>query len=97
LAKDRRLGAGKINECSIGLEVGDALQERREVRIGERQADRFNDLAADLVKRVLKATSASAPRRPVVDQCDDLLAAVLDRPLAMIQDCGGRMNPARTK
>ena len=34
------------DEDRVGLGVGCALQERREVRIGERHSDGFDDLAA---------------------------------------------------
>src|SRR5215471_6731420 len=42
--EDRRLRARKVDEGRVRLEVADALQERREVRVGERDADRLDDL-----------------------------------------------------
>ena len=82
LGENAGLRAGEIDEGGIGVEVADALQERRKVRIGQRNADRFDDLAAELGEALLECGLRFGARRPFVDQRDDPLAAVLGRPLA---------------
>ena len=80
MAKIAGLRARKINERGVGIEVADALQERREIGIGERDADRFDDLAAGLDEAGLERRLRFDAGRPVVDQRDDTFAAVLGRP-----------------
>ena len=80
LAKMPRLRAREIDERGIRIEIADALQERRKVGIGERNADRLDDLAAGLQEARLERRLRFDPRRPIVDQRNDALAAVLGRP-----------------
>jgi hypothetical protein len=53
-----------------------------EVRIGERNADRFHDLPAELGEALLECGLGFRARRPLVHQRDHPLAAVLGRPFA---------------
>ncbi len=69
------------DEDGVGLGVGRALQERREIRIGEREADRLHDLAASLGEGVLEGGLRVDAGRIVRHHGDDLLDAVLGRPV----------------
>jgi hypothetical protein len=81
LGEDAGLVAGEIHEQCIRVEIAGALQERCKVRIGERHPHRFDDLQAALCSTVLEGRFGLQTRRPVIDQGDDLLDAVLRRPI----------------
>src|SRR5262249_49963022 len=66
LGENARLRAGEVDEGGIGVEVADTLQERRKVRIGQRNADRFDDLAAELGEALLECGLRFGARRPLV-------------------------------
>ena len=81
LGEQAGLEARKINEQRIGLVVARPLQERREIGIGERHPHGFDDLRAALGDALLERGFGFEARRPVVDDGDDPLGAVLDRPV----------------
>ena len=97
LGEDRRLRAGKIDERGVRLDVSDALQERREVGIGERQADQLDDLAADLEESGFERRLGIDAGHAFNHQGDNPLSAVLQAHAPMIHDCGLSKKPARTK
>ncbi|CCE10035.1 hypothetical protein BRAS3843_370020 [Bradyrhizobium sp. STM 3843] len=70
------------HEDRVRLGVLHALQERREVRIGERHLDLFDDLAAAGGEVLLERRQGVIARRVVGGQRCDLLDAVLRRPVA---------------
>jgi len=82
LGEDARLRAREVDERGIRIDVADALQERREIGVGERNADRFHDLPAELGEALLERGLSFRARSPFVDQRHHPLAAVLRRPLA---------------
>src|SRR5262249_48662096 len=82
LGENAGLRAGEIDESGIGVEVADALQKRRKVRIGQRDADRFDDLAAEYGEALLERVLPFCARRTIVDQRDDSLGSVRGLPLA---------------
>src|SRR5262249_17998138 len=85
LGEDAGLRAGKVDEGGIGVDVADTLQERRKVRIGQGDADRFDDLAAELGEALLERGLRFGARPS--------LAATSP----MIQDDGARMKLVRRK
>ena len=75
--------------------VANALQKRREVRVGERNADRFHDFAADLLEARGEGGFPFDAWGPIVDQRNDVLAAVLGRPFSQNPGLRGQ-NETRT-
>ena len=69
------------DEDGIRLGVGGALQERREVRVGERHLDRLGDLAAACLEALGKRLLGVGARCVVGDDGDDLLDIILRRPV----------------
>ena len=63
------------------MQVARALQERREIRIGERHFQRVENLAAALGEMVGEDLAGFGAGRPVGQDRDRFLAAVLDRPV----------------
>src|ERR1700730_12341958 len=76
-----RLSGRHEDEQRIGMQVGGALQERREVGIGQRHFQGFQNLAAALGEVRLKDLAGFGTRRPVRQYGHRLAAAVLDRPV----------------
>jgi len=70
-----------LSSPRIGIKVPRALQEWREVRIGERYLDGLDHLTAGLGEVVGEHGGRLGARRPVGLDDDDFLAAVLGRPL----------------
>ena len=87
LGEDAGLRAGKIDEGRVRIDVADALQERGEIRIGERDADRFDDLAAAWAKRALNAVSDSMPGAQSLTSFTTRLLPFFAAHSAMIQAC----------
>ena len=77
-------------------DVADALQERREIRIGKRNAHGFNDLAANLFEPRRERGFRFAPGAQSLTSVTTRLLPFLAAHSANIQDCGGKMKPART-
>ena len=73
--------AGTKTNSVSGCRSCGALQERREVRIGERHLQRFENLAAALGEIRLENLAGFGARRPVGQDRDRFPAAVLDRPV----------------
>ena len=69
------------DEDGIRLGVGGALQERREVRIGERYPDRLGDGTAGCLEAFGERFLRVEARRIIGDDGDDLLDFVLRRPV----------------
>ena len=65
LGEDAGLRAREIDERRVRIDVADALQERREVGIGERNADRFDDLSAELGEALLERGLGFGARAPI--------------------------------
>src|SRR5262249_51253845 len=61
------LRTGKKDESGIGMDVTDALEERCEVRIRQRNADRLDDLAAGLNEASFKGGLCFDARSPVIN------------------------------
>ncbi len=81
LGEQAGLEARKVHEQGVRLVVAGALQERREIGIGERHPHRFDDLGAALEGAFLEGGLRFEAGRPVVDDGDDLLRPVLHRPV----------------
>ena len=69
------------DEDRVRLGIGRALQERREIRIGERHLDRFDDLAAGRLEAFGERFFRVDARRIVGDDGDDFLDVILRRPV----------------
>src|ERR1700738_1818606 len=54
LGENTRLGAGKIQERRIRVEIANTLQKRGKIGIREGNSDRFDDLPAELGEALLE-------------------------------------------
>ena len=80
LHERRALPRRQEHEHRVGLQVGDLLQERREVGAAQRRADLAGDLAAVQLELALEELLGIEPGAVVGDERDDLLDLVLRRP-----------------
>jgi hypothetical protein len=69
--EDAGLVTGENGEQRIGTEIARPLQERREIRIGERDPNGCEDLRAALGDAVLECPFRLEAGRPVVDDGDE--------------------------
>src|SRR6185437_9222465 len=65
----------------VGMKIGGTLQERCKVWIGKRNLERLKNLATRLGKMLGENLSRLCAGRPVGQDGDGFLAAVLDRPV----------------